>query len=121
MGSERSRQTRQFVQGLSSRLRVAVEHANNRPFFKKASRCGRSYATGAAGDQDSLRFQPAHSRLQKIKSGKSEYLSARDRAIVVRSLLQLTCHTVSSTVPSTHFTTAHGRLPNFGRAGLPPS
>ena len=31
-----------------------------------------------------------------------------------------TCQTVSSTVPSTHLTTATGRSPNFGRAGLPP-
>jgi hypothetical protein len=28
-----------------------------------------------------------------------------------------TCQTVSSTVPSTHFTTATGFSPNFGRAG----
>src|SRR5258708_14839768 len=119
MGIGRALQPRQFAQGLPSRLRVAVEHADHRPFFMKACGWGGSDATGAAGDQYSLRFQPAHSRLQKIKSGRSEYLSARDRAITVRSLRQLTCHTVSSTVPSTHFTTAHGRLPNFGRAGLP--
>jgi len=37
-----------------------------------------------------------------------------------RLLLQPTCQTVSKTVPSTHFTTATGRSPNFGRAGLPP-
>jgi hypothetical protein len=35
------------------------------------------------------------------------------------NLRQLTCQTVSSTVPSTHFTTAQGRSPSFGRAGLP--
>jgi len=33
---------------------------------------------------------------------------------------QATCHTVSSRVPSTHFTTATGRSPKVGFSGLPP-
>ena len=64
-------------------LRVTIEHAHDGPFFEKPRRRGRSYAAGPARDQDSLRFQAAHSLLHKTKSGRSGYLSARERAIAV--------------------------------------
>jgi hypothetical protein len=91
IGIEQGRQTGQFLLDFPPRLGVTVEHAHHGSLFKKSGCRGCSDATGSAGDQDSLRFQAAHSRLRKRKSGRSGYLSARERAIGAEVGKHATC------------------------------
>src|SRR6266849_6268655 len=79
----RGRQAGEFVLDILASLVVAVEHAHYRALLEKAGRRRGADAAGATGDQDSFRFQAAHAFLQRRKSGRSGYLSARNRAILI--------------------------------------
>ena len=79
IGIEYAGEIGEFVMDAMAGIGVAVEHAHNRSFIEKPCRSSRADAAGPTGDQDPLCFQAPHAHLRKIKSGRSGYLSARDR------------------------------------------